>query len=157
MLMQTHEARLSALREELKRRGLDGFVVPISDEHMSEYIGAYAQRLNWLTGFGGSTGTAVVLQDRAAIFTDGRYTVQVREQVDGKLFDYQSVPATSPAKWLGENAPEGATIGYDAWLHSKGWAEQAAQALEKKDAKLVAGTGQYSNSLPSTCSRTCTV
>lgn len=141
MLMQTHEARLSALREELKRRGLDGFVVPISDEHMSEYIGAYAQRLAWLTGFGGSAGTAVVLADKAAIFTDGRYTVQVREQVDGKLFDYQSVPATSPAKWLGENAPEGATIGYDAWLHSKGWADQVAKALEKKNARLVAVDG----------------
>ncbi|WP_126177297.1 aminopeptidase P family protein [Tsuneonella rigui] len=137
MLMQTHEARLSALREELKKRGLDGFVVPISDEHMSEYIGGYAQRLAWLTGFGGSAGTAVVLADKAAIFTDGRYTVQVREQVDGKLFDYESVPATSPAKWLGENAPEGAKIGYDAWLHSKGWAEQVAKALEKKHASLV--------------------
>jgi Xaa-Pro aminopeptidase len=138
MLMQTHEARLSALREELKRRGLAGFVVPISDEHMSEYIGAYAQRLHWLTGFGGSAGTAVVLQDKAAIFVDGRYTVQVREQVDGKLFEYCQVPATSPAKWLAENAPEGAGIGYDAWLHSKGWAEQVAKALEKKGAKLVA-------------------
>jgi Xaa-Pro aminopeptidase len=135
--MQTHEARLSALREELRKRGLDGFVVPISDEHMSEYIGAYAQRLAWLTGFGGSAGTAVVLADKAAIFTDGRYTVQVREQVDGKLFNYQSVPATSPAKWLGENAPEGAKIGYDAWLHSKGWAEAVAKALEKKHAELV--------------------
>ncbi|MFA9201524.1 MAG: aminopeptidase P family protein [Cypionkella sp.] len=137
MLMQTHEARLAALREELKRRGLDGFVVPISDEHMSEYIGAYAQRLHWLTGFGGSAGTAVVLQDRAAIFVDGRYTVQVREQVDGRLFDYQSVPATSPAKWLAEHAPHGARIGYDAWLHSKGWAEGVAEALERKQATLV--------------------
>ena len=137
MLMQTHEARLAALREELKRLGLDGFVVPISDEHMSEYIGAYAQRLAWLTGFGGSAGTAVVLADKAAIFTDGRYTVQVREQVDGKLFDYESVPATSPAKWLGENAPEGAKIGYDAWLHSKGWAEAVAKALAKKHATLM--------------------
>jgi Xaa-Pro aminopeptidase len=135
--MQTHEARLAALREELKRRGLDGFVVPISDEHMSEYIGAYAQRLAWLTGFGGSAGTAVVLADKAAIFTDGRYTVQVREQVDGKLFGYESVPATNPAKWLGENAPEGAKIGYDAWLHSKGWAEAVARALTKKHATLV--------------------
>ncbi|MGN3974809.1 aminopeptidase P family protein [Tsuneonella sp. SYSU-LHT278] len=137
MLMQTHEARLSALREELKRRGLDGFVVPISDEHMSEYIGGYAQRLHWLTGFGGSAGMAAVLKDKAAIFVDGRYTVQVREQVDGKLFEYVSVPASSPAKWLAANAPEGAKIGYDAWLHSKGWAEEVAQALEKRNAELV--------------------
>ncbi|ANY19099.1 Aminopeptidase [Tsuneonella dongtanensis] len=137
MLMQTHEARLSALREELKKRGLDGFVVPISDEHMSEYIGAYAQRLHWLTGFGGSAGTVAVLQDKAAIFVDGRYTVQVREQVDGKLFEYVGVPASSPAKWLAANAAEGAKIGYDAWLHSKGWAEGVAKALEKKNAELV--------------------
>src|SRR6187551_2681291 len=100
MLMQTHEARLDALRKELARQGLDGFVVPISDEHMSEYVGAYAQRLEWLTGFGGSAGTAVVLKDKAAIFIDGRYTLQVRDQVDGKYWEYQSVPETSPAKWL---------------------------------------------------------
>ncbi len=141
MLMQTAQdtgsARLSALREELKRRGLDGFVVPISDEHMSEYIGGYAQRLHWLTGFGGSAGTVVVLKDKAAIFVDGRYTVQVRDQVDGALFEYQNVPATSPAQWLGENAPEGAKIGYDAWLHSKGWVEGGAKALEKRGAALV--------------------
>ena len=137
MLMQTHEARLDALRKELARRGLDGFVVPISDEHMSEYVGAYAQRLPWLTGFGGSAGTAVVLKDKAAIFVDGRYTVQVREQVDGKLFDYQSVPATSPANWLAENAPPGARIGYDPWLHSKGWVSALAKALAEKGAEAV--------------------
>ena len=141
MLMQTEldsgAARLSALREELKKRGLDGFVVPISDEHMSEYIGAYAQRLHWLTGFGGSTATAAVLADKAAIFVDGRYTVQVRDQVDGTLFEYVGVPASSPAKWLAANAPEGAKIGYDAWLHSKGWVEGVAKALEKKRAVLV--------------------
>ncbi|WP_324261511.1 aminopeptidase P family protein [Altererythrobacter sp. H2] len=138
MLMQTHESRLSALREELKRRGLDGFVVPISDEHMSEYIGAYAQRLAWLTGFGGSAGSAIVLKDRAAIFIDGRYTIQVREQVDERLFEYQSVPATSHAKWLAANAPDGAKIGYDAWLHSRGWADMVGKALAKKGGELVA-------------------
>jgi Xaa-Pro aminopeptidase len=138
MLMQTHEARLDALRKELARRGLDGFVVPISDEHMSEYVGDYAKRLAWLTGFGGSAGTAVVLKDSAAIFVDGRYTVQVREQVDGKLFDYESVPQTSPAEWLGKHAPDGARIGFDPWLHSKGWADAVAKALEAKQGELVA-------------------
>ncbi len=141
MLMQTEQdsgaARLSALREEMKKRGLDGFVVPITDEHMSEYIGGYAQRLQWLTGFGGSAGTAVVMRDRAAIFVDGRYTVQVRDQVDGELFEYVGVPASSPAKWLAEHVSEGAKIGYDAWLHSKGWAEDVAKALSKKGAELV--------------------
>ena len=74
MLMQTHEARLDALRKELARQGLDGFVIPLSDEHLSEYVGGYAQRLAWLTGFGGSAGSAAVLKDKAAIFVDGRYT-----------------------------------------------------------------------------------
>ena len=137
MLMQTHEARLDGLRKELARRGLDGFVIPISDEHMSEYIGSYAQRLNWLTGFGGSAGSAAVLQDRAAMFTDGRYTVQVREQVSGALYDYEDVPATSPAKWIAEHAPEGAKIGYDAWLHGIGWAEEAEAAFARRGIELV--------------------
>ena len=137
MLMQTHEARLDGLRKELARRGLDGFVIPISDEHMSEYVGSYAQRLNWLTGFGGSAGSAAVLQDRAAMFTDGRYTVQVREQVSGALYDYEDVPATSPAKWIAAHAPEGAKIGYDAWLHGIGWAEEAEAAFARRGIELV--------------------
>ena len=143
MLMSTHEARLDALRKELTRRGLDGFVVPISDEHMSEYVGAYAQRLQWLTGFNGSAGTAVVLANRAegkgaTIFVDGRYTLQVRDQVDGAQWDYASVPETSPARWLGEHAPEGARIGYDPWLHSRAWADTLGKALAKRNATLVA-------------------
>ena len=141
MLMQTHEARLSALREELSRRGLDGFVIPISDEHMSEYVGDYAQRLGWLTGFGGSAGSAVVLKDSAAIFVDGRYTVQVRDQVDERLFEYQSVPATSPAKWIAANAPQGAKIGYDAWLHSDGWVQSVDAVIARRGAQLVAVEG----------------
>jgi len=138
MLMHTHEARLDALRKELARQGLDGFVVPISDEHMSEYVGAYAQRLAWLTGFAGSAGTAVVLRDKAAIFVDGRYTLQVRDQVDGRLYEYQSVPQTSPAKWLEANAPDGARIGYDAWLHGRPWAQAATKALKARGGELVA-------------------
>ena len=146
MLMNTHEARLDALRQELKARSLDGFVIPISDEHMSEYVGAYAQRLAWLTGFGGSAGTAVVLTDpklspAAAMFVDGRYTLQVREQVDGTFYAYESVPQTSPARWLGENAPKGARIGYDAWLHGSKWVEAAEAALSHKGATLVAVDG----------------
>jgi Xaa-Pro aminopeptidase len=138
MLMHTHEARLDALRKQLARQDLDGFVIPISDEHMSEYVGGYAQRLAWLTGFGGSAGTAVVLKDRAAMFVDGRYTIQVREQVSGQLYEYCQVPQTSIADWLGENAPHGARIGYDAWLHGKGWAAAAAKALKESGGELVA-------------------
>ena len=137
MLMNVHEARLTALRKELKARGLQGFVVPISDEHMSEYVGSYAQRLAWLTGFGGSAGTAVVLADEAAIFVDGRYTLQVRDQVDGAQYAYESVPQTSVAKWLGAHAGEGAKIGYDPWLHGKQWVAATAKALADKQAELV--------------------
>src|SRR6185437_15400594 len=72
--------RLAALRAELKKRGLDGFVVPHSDEHQSEYLPARAERLAWLTAFTGSAGAAVVLMDKAVVFTDGRYTLQVRRQ-----------------------------------------------------------------------------
>ena len=138
MLMNTQESRLDALRKELKSRSLDGFVVPISDEHMSEHVGAYAQRLQWLTGFGGSAGTAVILADEAAMFVDGRYTLQVRDQVDARHYGYESVPQTSVAKWLGEHAGEGAKIGYDPWLHGKGWVAAVSKALTEKGAELVA-------------------
>ncbi len=137
MLMHTHESRLVALREELKKQKLDGFVIPISDEHMSEYVGGYAQRLAWLTGFGGSAGTAVVMADQAVMFVDGRYTLQVRDQVDGRFWSYESVPQTSVAKWLGAHAPAGARIGYDPWLHSKPWVRAASTALEERGAQLV--------------------
>ena len=136
--MSTHEARLAALREQLKSDRLDGFVVPLTDEHMSEYVGSYAQRLAWLTGFQGSAGSAVVLPEEAAIFTDGRYTLQVRDQVDGQHWSYQSVPETSVADWLKEHAPDGGRIGYDPWLHTKDWVKKAREALADKGAELVA-------------------
>ncbi|AKH43108.1 Xaa-Pro aminopeptidase [Altererythrobacter atlanticus] len=138
MLMQTHEARLDALRQELARRGLDGFVIPISDEHVSEYVGNYAQRLAWLTGFGGSAGSAAVLKNKAAIFVDGRYTIQVKEQVDGRLYEYKSVPKDSIGAWLAENAGEGAKIAYDPWLHTNGWVKATSAALAEIGAELVA-------------------
>src|SRR3569833_3643715 len=113
--MSTYAARLAALRDLLKRDRLDGFVVPLTDEHMSEYVGAYAQRLAWLTGVQGSAGSAVVLPAEAAIFVDGRYTLQVREQVSADHWSYQSVPQTSVADWLKGHAPAGGRIGYDPW------------------------------------------
>jgi len=127
--MTIHHDRLAALRAELAARDLDGFVVPLTDEHLSEYVGAYAQRLAWLTGFGGSAGTAVVLAGRAAIFTDARYTLQVREQVSGDDWDYVGVPQSSVADWLGEHAGDAARIGYDPWLHTRGWTADVARAL----------------------------
>lgn len=136
--MPTQTDRLAALRAQLAADGLDGFVIPLTDEHMSEYVGGYAQRLGWLTGFGGSAGTAVVLADRAAIFTDGRYTIQVREQVDGAHWAYEPVPQTSPAAWLAKHAPEGGRIGYDPWLHTGIWVADATTALAERGTTLIA-------------------
>ena len=136
--MSTYAARLQALREQLNRDQLDGFVVPLTDEHMSEYVGAYAQRLAWLTGFQGSAGSAVVLPEAAAIFTDGRYTIQVRQQVDGAHWEYVPVPQVSIADWLRDHAPQGGRIGYDPWLHTRGWVEEAKKALAERGAELVA-------------------
>jgi Xaa-Pro aminopeptidase len=136
--MSSYADRLAALRQQLKEDHLDGFVVPLTDEHMSEYVGSYAQRLAWLTGFQGSAGSAVVLPEEAAIFTDGRYTIQVRQQVSPTEWSYQSVPETSVAKWLQENAPNGARIGYDPWLHTADWVRQATKSLAARGAELVA-------------------
>lgn len=130
-------ARLTALRSELAARGLDGFAIPISDEYLSEYVGAYAQRLSWLTGFGGSAGFVAVLADKAAIFVDGRYTIQVKDQVNSADYEYLSIPGDSPAKWLADNAPPGAKVAFDPWLHTKGWADNARKILNQAGAELV--------------------
>jgi Xaa-Pro aminopeptidase len=129
--------RLAALRGELSRQGLDGFIIPISDEHMSEYVGAYAQRLAWLTGFNGSAGTAAVLAEKAAIAIDGRYELQVRDQVPGDLYDYVDTPKATLSGWLAGNAPQGARIGYDAWLHGEQWVQAMDKALKPVGATLV--------------------
>lgn len=130
-------ARTAALRAELARQSIDGFIVPISDEHMSEYVGAYAQRLAWLTGFNGSAGMAAVLADKAAIAVDGRYEIQVRDQVPGTLYDYVDTPAGSLSGWLAANVREGQAVGYDAWLHGGPWVRMMTKALGAKGATLV--------------------
>ena len=133
-----HAQRLAALRARLAAEGLDGFVVPLTDEHMSEYVGDYAKRLEWLTGFKGSAGAAIVLADRAAMIIDGRYTLQVRQQVDGDAYDYVGVPQSSMAAWLEANAGQGARIGYDPWLHTRAWAAQLNETLVAQGGALVA-------------------
>src|SRR4030095_14243587 len=138
--MSTYADRLAALREQLKADKLDGFVVPLTDEHMSEYVGTHAQRLAGLTGFEGSAGSAVVLPEEAAIFVDGRYTLQVRQQVSPTEWSYQSVPETSTTEWLKEHAPKGARIGYDPWLHTRDWVKKASESLAARGAELVAVT-----------------
>jgi Xaa-Pro aminopeptidase len=109
---------LPRLRQEMARQGLDGFLVPHEDEHQNEYLPAANDRLGWLTGFTGSAGAAVVLNDAAAVFVDGRYTLQVRDQVDGSLFEFRDLVDGGVAAYL-ESAPQaGSVIGYDPRLHS---------------------------------------
>jgi Xaa-Pro aminopeptidase len=112
------ETPLAALRKELSRLDLDGLIVPRADEHLSEYVPASAERLAWLTGFTGSAGMAVVLADKAAVFTDGRYVLQLANQTDAALWERQHVTEHPPAAWLAANAAAGARIGFDPWLIS---------------------------------------
>jgi Xaa-Pro aminopeptidase len=133
--------RLAALRTELARRRLDGFVVPHSDEYQSEYLPACNERLAWLTSFTGSAGAAVVLNEKAAIFVDGRYTLQVRQQTDTNLFEPRDLTTEGPNIWLEENASKGARIGYDPWVFSAASAEALRQSVEKAGAILVPTEG----------------
>ena len=113
------QERLAALRQELRRNGLDGFIIPRADEHLSEYVPASAERLAWLTGFTGSAGMAVVLPDRAAAFTDGRYVLQLAAQTDADLWERKHIIEEPPPSWLSVNAAAGAKIGYDPLLISE--------------------------------------
>ncbi|MGH6890044.1 MAG: aminopeptidase P family protein [Rhizomicrobium sp.] len=129
--------RLAALRAELDRRGLDGFLVPRADEHQGEYVPKRAERLAWLTAFTGSAGAAVVLRDKAAIFVDGRYTLQVREQTDTHLFEPHDLVSEGPATWIAGNTPKGARIGYDPWLHTASGVELLRNSAARAGAELV--------------------
>ncbi len=130
--------RVPALRKQLAAMGLDGFVIPCADAHQSEYIPASAERLAWLTGFAGSAGLAIVLRDRAALFVDGRYTLQAPAQADGAIFDFKHLIDDPHAEWLADNSPAGGRVGFDPWLHTADWVRRVGAALEKSGATLVA-------------------
>jgi Xaa-Pro aminopeptidase len=131
-------ARVAALRTELARRGLTGFIVPRSDRHQNEYVPASEERLAWLTGFTGSAGAAIVLRERAVLFVDGRYTLQVREQVDTSLFAIEHLVETPPDRWIETNLTSADRLGYDPWLHTVESAERLAKACAAAGATLVA-------------------
>ena len=131
-------ARVAQLRTELRRRELDGFVVPRADRQQNEYLPASEERLAWLTGFTGSAGSAVVLDDRAALFVDGRYTVQANTQVDGNIFSIEHLVEHPPEQWLEQNLKNGAELGYDPWLHTSDQVEKLRKACTTAGAELVA-------------------
>ena len=130
--------RVAALRTELARRGLTGFVVPRSDRHQNEYVPACEQRLAWLTGFTGSAGVAIVLMERAVLFVDGRYTLQAREQVDTSLFAIEHLIEMPPNRWIEENLTADDRLGYDPWLHTVEATERLEKSCAAAGAKLIA-------------------
>ena len=134
-------ARLAALREELARRKLTGFIVPRADQQQNEYVPPSEERLAWLTGFTGSAGLAIVLPQAAGLFVDGRYTLRAGKQVDGKAWTVESLIEPPPESWLTRHLQSGDRVGFDPWLHTTAAAERFAAACAKVGAELVAVEG----------------
>lgn len=131
-------SRLEALRGELARVGVDGFIVPRADEHQNEYTPRCAQRLRWLTGFSGSAGAAVARLDTAAVFVDGRYTLQAAAEVDPKLFVTRHLVDQPPTEWITQNFKKGERLAYDPWLHGSDEVAALQKACDTVGATLVA-------------------
>src|SRR4029077_12120805 len=131
-------ARSSAFREELARRKLTGFVIPRADQQQNEYVPPSEERLAWLTGFTGSAGMSIVLTREAALFVDGRYTLQAGKQVDTKVWGVQPLVDPPPETWLAQHLATGDRLGFDPWLHTTASAEKLAAACAKAGAELVA-------------------
>src|SRR6266550_5167192 len=129
-------ARVARLREVMAARGIDGFIVPRADEYQGEYVPPAGQRLAWLTGFTGSAGLAIVLRDRAALFVDGRYTLQAAVQADMQLFEIHHLIDEPPARWIATALAKRAVLGYDPWLHTPHEVERFRVAAEKAGASL---------------------
>src|SRR3984957_7320147 len=144
-------ARLSAFREELARRKLTGFVIPRADQQKNEYVAPSEERLAWLTGFTGSAGLSIVRSREAAVFVDGRYTLQAAKQVDAHAWSIEPLVDPPPETWLAQHLGAGDLIGFgaghpvaggrlgfDPWLHPSAAAERLAAACAKAGAELVA-------------------
>jgi Xaa-Pro aminopeptidase len=130
-------ARIAALRSQLTRLVLDGFLVPRADCQQNEYVAPCEERLSWLTGFTGSAGLAIIFADRAVLFVDGRYTLQVRDQIDLAVITPVPLAASSPEKWLEQNLSAGQKLGYDPWLHTPAQIERFEKAALAAGASLV--------------------
>src|ERR1700733_9022572 len=131
-------ARLSAFREELARRKLTGFVIPRADQQQNEYVPPSEERLAWLTGFTGSAGLAIVLAQAAAVFVDGRYTLQAAKQVDTSAWNIEPLVDPPPETWLGKHLAAGDRLGFDPWRHTSAAAERLAAACAGAGAELIA-------------------
>ena len=127
--------KILKLRRELKSQSVDGFIVPHTDEFGSEYLPANCERLSWITGFTGSSGVAIILSDKAVAMTDGRYTIQIKQQVDRNIFETEDMMAVSVGDWLKENAV-GKVIGYDPKLHTKKQIDGIIESIKDKKITL---------------------
>lgn len=130
--------RIARLRSKMKEAGSVGFLIPRADEHQGEYVPPSSERLAWLTGFKGSAGLAVVLKDEAAIFVDGRYTLQVRDQVQTDILTPINIHDQSPGDWLEEKLKPGQKLAYDPWLHTIDEIQKYTKMAKKVGATLVA-------------------
>jgi Xaa-Pro aminopeptidase len=135
--MTDYSARLKALRNEMNIFSMDGFIVPRGDEHMGEYVAPSSERLAWISGFTGSAGLAVILAEKAAVFVDGRYTLQVENEVDGDLFEYRHLSESPADEWIKDHLGEGMQLAYDPWLHTGPSLHRLKEACKKIGAKLV--------------------
>ena len=133
----TGAARLAALRAAMAEAGVDAFLVPRADAHQGENVAPRDERLAWLTGFTGSAGQAIVTADRAVVFVDGRYRLQVQGQVDTDRFEVRRIPEDKPADWLAEALPRGGRLGFDPWLHTAREVEELTEALGPRQVGLV--------------------
>ncbi|MCK4944967.1 MAG: aminopeptidase P family N-terminal domain-containing protein [Alphaproteobacteria bacterium] len=135
---------INLLRAEMLKHKIDGFVVPHDDEFCNEFVPSFAERLAYITGFKGSAGIAVVLKEKASFFTDSRYTIQARNEVNSRDFEIYSItndqlptPTLKPVKWIEKNLPKGATLGIDPWLHTANGVQFIREAVEKAGGTLV--------------------
>lgn len=125
-----HQDRLNALRKEMNQLGVDGVIIARTDEFQGEFLAPYAERLAWLTGFTGSAGHAIILKDKAVVMSDGRYTIQLQEQVDAGIFDVENSVETTIQQWLSDNMTIG-EVGYDVWLHTPKQIDKIKEDLQE--------------------------
>ncbi|MEK2080739.1 aminopeptidase P family protein [Vibrio parahaemolyticus] len=125
-------SRVNAIREWLDQHNIDALLIPHEDEYLGEYVPAHNERLHWLTGFTGSAGAAVITQDKAAIFVDGRYTVQVTKQVPSDLFEYRHLIEEPALDWIQDNLTANASVAIDPRMHSSAWLDMAQAKLAGK-------------------------
>lgn len=136
-----YQERLASFRKEIEKAGLDGFIIPRTDEFQGEFLSPYAERLEWLSGFTGSAGISVVTQDQAIVMSDGRYTIQLAQQVPQSLYEIGNNIDTPVGTWIAQNIKTACKIGYDLWLHTPGQIQKIEEALADTEVELIAYDG----------------